>query len=250
MTPKLSCVLCAVALGCTSPTPGQQGPVSVDGNVASVPTADALLRVSAPARGVMRVQLSPSGEPAPQVASFVVEPEALARSAQLSVREADGVVTVTGNGAAVRITRSPLRVVLLDAAGAVVSEETSAVVFGSRPSLSGPLNADARVYGFGDKVGPFDRRGRSFTLWTTGDSSTYGFDAQKSDPLYKSVPFMLVLEGERAHGLFIDNPSKAFVDVAAKDKKQFVYEAKRAPEWDVYLFAGPDPSRCSGRTRR
>lgn len=236
MTRQLgSAVLCAVALACTSP--GQQGPVSVEGNVASVPTADALVRISAPARGVMRVQLSPASAPAPQVTSFVVEPDALAHGASLSVDEAEGVVTVGGDGAGVRITRSPLRVALLDAAGTVISEETSSVEFGGRPSLRGALSPEAHVYGLGDKVGSFDRRGRSYELWNT---DSYAWDARRGDPLYKSIPFLLVLEGERAHGLFIDNPSKATVDVGGRDKKQFVYEATHAPVWDVYLFAGPD----------
>ena len=231
-------VLCAVSLGCTTTTPGQQGPVSVEGSVASVPTADALIRVSAPARGVMRIQFSPSGEPAPQVTSFVVEPETLAHGAPVTVVENEGVVTVTGDGAAVRITRSPLHVALLDAEGTVISEETSSVEFEGAPSLRGPLHPDAHVYGLGDKVKSFDRRGKSYTLWNKG---TWGWDARKTDPLNKSVPFVLVLEGERAHGIFIDNPSKALVDVGASNKKQFVYEASHAPVWDVYLFAGPDP---------
>jgi alpha-glucosidase len=229
---SLMATLCFAVLGCAG-----QGPVSVEGAVATIPTAEALVRVSSPAPGVMRVQLSPPGAQAPSVTSFAVDPEALATPAPLAIDEANGVVTVTGSGAGVRITRSPLRIALLDAEQNVVSEETSSVAFGLSTSLRGKLGSEAHVYGLGDKVGAFDRRGKAFTFWNT---DTYGWDARKADPLYKSIPFMLVLEGGRAHGIFIDNPSRGRIDLGAADPKAFLYEAVHAPVWDVYLFAGPE----------
>ena len=60
-----------------------------------------------------------------------------------------------------------------------------------------PLQPGDHVYGLGDKAGAMDRRGRIFTLWNT---DAYAWDAAR-DPLYKSIPFLLVEREGRAFGV-------------------------------------------------
>jgi alpha-glucosidase len=209
-----------------------------EGNCGGATTpADAIVRVSAPAADVMRVQLSPVGQPPPSVTSFAVDPTALSTPVPVTVEEDGGVTTYRTAAMGVRVSHSPLRVDLIDASGAVVAGLPSPVAFSPRPSVTWTLGPSTHVYGLGDKVKSFDRRGQRYTLW---NFAPFSWD-ESSDPLYKSIPFLLFLDVGRAHGLFIDNPARASVDVGASDHDRLLYEADRAPEWDLYLFAGPAP---------
>jgi alpha-glucosidase len=204
----------------------------------TVTTDDAIVQVSAPAAGVVRVQLSPVGQTPPSVASFAVDPAALANPVPVSVEVDGGVTTFRTSAMGVRVTHSPLRVDLLDDTGAVVAKLAGPAVFARQPSVTWTLGPSTHVFGLGDKVKSYDRRGQRYVLWNT---DPYGWDPESSDPLYKSIPFLLFLDDGRAHGLFVDNPARASVDVGASDGGVLVYQADRAPEWDLYLFAGPDP---------
>ena len=150
-------------------------------------------------------------------------------------------VTVRTAELGVRITREPLRIALLDAQGRVVSEEVASIEW-QRPGAktSWKLAADAHIYGLGDKArGGLDRRGQRFEMW---NSDAYGW-APDADPLYKTIPFLVFLERGQAHGLFIDTPARAQVDVGASDPSRLTYRAEAGDSLDVYLLAGPDPKR-------
>jgi len=201
-------------------------------------SADAVVLVSAPAAGVMRVQLSPFGQTPPSVTSFAVDPAVLSTPVPVTVEEDGGVVTYRTATMGVRVSHSPFHVDLLDAAGAVVAGIPSPVAFSPHPSVTWTLGPSTHVYGLGDKVKSYDRRGQRYMLW---NSNAYHWVPETSDPLYKSIPFMLFIDGGRAHGLFVDNPARASIDVGASDAGVLVYEADRAPGWDLYFFAGPDP---------
>jgi len=224
-------VVLGVGLGCSKEAP----PAGT--------TDDALVRVSAPTAGVMRVQLSPAGQAPPTVESFAVDSVALVSPVSVSVETDGGVTTYRTSAMGVRVAHSPLRVDLLDATGAVVAGLAGPMGFAPRPSVAWTLGPSTHVYGLGDKVKAYDRRGQRYVLWNT---DPYGWVPESSDPLYKSIPFLLFLEAGRAHGLFIDNPARATVDVGATDGGVLLYQADRAPEWDLYLFAGPDPKDVVG----
>ena len=55
-----------------------------------------------------------------------------------------------------------------------------------------PATPGDRYFGLGDKGGKPDRNGRRFRVY---NRDSLGFDAEESDPLYKSVPFFLKQNG-------------------------------------------------------
>lgn len=57
-----------------------------------------------------------------------------------------------------------------------------------RAKLHLALEAEDRFYGLGEKSGPFDRRNRRFKMY---NRDALGYDARISDPLYKSIPFLI-----------------------------------------------------------
>jgi alpha-glucosidase len=92
-----------------------------------------------------------------------------------------------------------------------------------------------RFYGFGEKTGGLDRRGRILTFWNT-DHPKYESDW---DPLYQSIPFYVGLHDPVAYGVFTDNAHRTTVDVAASDATRLSLRAAGG-EIVQYLFAGPE----------
>ncbi|RKH42171.1 glycoside hydrolase family 31 protein [Corallococcus sicarius] len=94
-----------------------------------------------------------------------------------------------------------------------------------------------RYLGFGEKVGPLDKRGMHFTFWNT-DVMPHHPD---TDPLYQSIPFFVGLREDVAWGFFLDESWRSEVDVARADGTQVTWESW-GPELDCYLFVGPGPA--------
>jgi alpha-glucosidase len=97
------------------------------------------------------------------------------------------------------------------------------------------LPVDQHIYGLGDKTGPLDRRGGTFVDWNT---DAYGF-APSSDPIYKSIPFYIGVNGDgSAYGLFLDNSWRVSFDFGHKDANAIEIGAPDGPI-DYYVIAGP-----------
>lgn len=111
-----------------------------------------------------------------------------------------------------------------------------------RTTLKVDAPPEAAYLGFGEKVGPLDKRGRRLTFWNT-DCFPFGLE---SDPLYISIPFTLVLKGEVACGLFADESWRLEADVAASDAEVLRW-VSAGPELDLYILAGPTPAKVVER---
>jgi alpha-glucosidase len=102
---------------------------------------------------------------------------------------------------------------------------------------------DGEAYlGFGEKVGPLDKRGMRLTLWNT-DVLPHQPD---TDPLYASVPFFVAVGREEAWGLFLDETWRSEVDVAQARADRLEWMVN-GPELDAYLIAGPTPAQVLER---
>src|ERR1700733_13866588 len=145
------------------------------------------MRVTALTDDILRVRAAAAGE-LPEDASWAVPGEMRGRSVHVTVKQnAEGVDFKTA-ALAVRIERSPLRLIVSDLAGHVISADapTRAVnLLESGFMLRKELTQKEHIFGLGDKTGPLDRRGQAFTLWNT---DAYRFQ-ESTDPLYKSIPF-------------------------------------------------------------
>lgn len=199
-------------------------------------TTAGVLRVSAPRADTFRLQLakSKSDQPLP---SFAVEASAMRAGVAPAIEESASLFMLRTPQALLRIDKQPLRVTLMDSAGVPIMEDVARATFGAGVELEFSLGQDERVFGLGDKVRGFDRRGHRFELWNT---DAYGFKVD-ADPIYKSIPFLLLLRGGRAHGLFVDHPARASFDIGEKQAETLRYSAKEGAALDVYLFAGREP---------
>ncbi|HZV22953.1 MAG TPA: TIM-barrel domain-containing protein, partial [Luteimonas sp.] len=107
---------------------------------------------------------------------------------------------------------------------------------GKRNQLRISLQPQDHVYGLGDKAGPLDRRGHVFVNWNT---DAYAWDAAR-DPLYKSIPFLLVLREGKAFGMFVDNTGRTVFDIGKSDPDALTVTADGGA-LDLYVVAGPTP---------
>ncbi|QJU59129.1 alpha-glucosidase [Sphingomonas sp. AP4-R1] len=105
-----------------------------------------------------------------------------------------------------------------------------------------------RFFGLGDRSGDCDRAGRSFRLTNL---DPMGFDAENADPLYKSIPYVLVADGEGAcHGAFYDSSSDISFDFGRElDNYHGHYRHMIAAsgDLDLWMIAGPDPLAVTKR---
>ncbi|HUD29933.1 MAG TPA: TIM-barrel domain-containing protein [Novosphingobium sp.] len=101
--------------------------------------------------------------------------------------------------------------------------------------------AGERYYGLGEKSGPMDRAGRRFRFTNL---DPMGYDAESSDPLYKTIPYLLVADADNVcHGAFYDILGDVTVDLGQElDNYHGHYRSLVAEsgDLDLYMIAGPD----------
>jgi alpha-glucosidase len=196
------------------------------------------IEISAPRADIVRIR---AGNAAlPEDASWAVSREVRSQRVPLEVVTSGDHILLRTPALAVTLDRATLAVTVTDLQGRVLLADApgKALDFangGFRLRKAMPL--DAHFFGLGDKTGPLDRRGGAYTLWNTDQ---FGF-TPATDPLYKSIPFVLGLDGAgHAFGLFMDNSWRSFFDFGKSERAAFSFGAEGGPV-DYYVMAGPGP---------
>lgn len=105
-----------------------------------------------------------------------------------------------------------------------------------------------RYYGLGERAGAMDRAGRRFRLTNL---DPMGYDASADDPLYKSIPYVLVVNGEgAAHGVFYDTTADPVFDFGHEHDNyhpHYRYVRAASGDLDYYMIAGPDAREVTRR---
>lgn len=105
-----------------------------------------------------------------------------------------------------------------------------------------------RYYGLGERSGAMDRASRRFRL---ANIDAMGYDAAQTDPLYKSIPYLLTAQADgTCHGAFYDNMADGFIDLGLElDNYHGPYRhfCADAGDLDLYMIAGPDPLSVTKR---
>ena len=162
-------------------------------------------------------------------------------AAQSVVRTAALVITVR---------HDPFRIAFATAAGESLDEDDPprGIAFvGTETRVWKRLRDDEHVYGFGEKTGRFDKRGRNlggygYVMWNS-DTYAYGDD---TDPIYVSVPFFMVMRAGRAHGFFLDNTFRSSFSVGREDQNLLAFGAPDG-ELNYYFIDGPTPKQVVAR---
>jgi len=209
-------------------------------------SGNAVMNVVALRDDVIRIRISSDGS-LPEDASWAVL--ATARSQKVDVIHEDGVEAIGFRTKLlrVRIDRKTLALTLADLEGNILQKDAPGwpVEFhGKTFRIYKEMPKDEHYFGLGDKVGPLDRRGQSFTLWNT---DFYNFQ-ESSDPIYKSIPFFLAFRAGRAMGVLLDNTWRSSFDFGKQVRDVYSFGAEDGPI-DYYLIYGQDAKQVlSGYT--
>lgn len=190
------------------------------------------IRIIALTDSILRVRIAHNGR-WPEEASWAV-PAALRRQSVAVRPISDGFQT---GAVAVHLDPATLRLNVTDLAGrTIVADAPDSLRFDGRGfTLRKALPIDQHIFGLGDKTGSLDRRGSTFVDW---DTDAFGF-APSTDPIYKSIPFYIGVDGEgRSYGLFLDNSWRVSFDFGHKDASAIELAAPDGPI-DYYVIAGP-----------
>jgi len=199
------------------------------------------MRVIALAASVIRVRYAPNGVFPPDQ-SFAVLPDAFPKLPEVSSpQKQEDYVSFSTSALEVRAYLSPLRLVFLDLAGEVISQDQPqypASFNGSEFRVWKTMPQNEHFFGLGDKTGPLDHRDLAFTMWNT---DAFGWQ-ESTDPLYKDIPFFLAMAGGKAYGIFLDNTYRASFDFGKESRDFYSFGAEGGP-LDYYFFYGPDPKK-------
>jgi alpha-glucosidase len=195
----------------------------------------ATLRITALRDDVIRIRISPDST-LPEDASWAVLPAAPTKSVDVQPIQESAAVGFRTAALEVRVERNPLRLVISDLAGNVISADAI-----GRPvnfnlggfTVSKQMPDGEHYYGLGDKTGAFDRRNQAYTLWNTDVGPQ-----ESVDPLYKSIPFFLGINGTRSYGIFLDNTWRTWFDFGKQARDAIIFGSEGGP-LDYYFIYGP-----------
>ncbi|MGC8637683.1 MAG: TIM-barrel domain-containing protein [Athalassotoga sp.] len=97
---------------------------------------------------------------------------------------------------------------------------------------------DAHFFGFGEKMGYLDKKGRNFKMI----NSDFPLHTPDVDPMYISIPFFIAIFGKSAIGIFVDTTSYSFFNLR---EDGFTISAKDEGI-TIYFIYGPDVKKVIG----
>ena len=219
-----------------------------DGPSLTFQNAQGIAAVTAVAPDIIRVRFSPTRSFGRDHSYAIVNRSLGDPSADVKVGARDSQIVTPA--LTVTIRHRPFRIAVADATGNDLDADDpdrGIAASGASVRVWKRLRDDEHVYGFGEKTGRLNKRGRqlggySYTMW---NSDTYAYE-NDTDPIYVSIPFYMVLRNGRAHGVFLDNTFRSNFDVGHTSQGLLSFGADGG-ELDYYLIDGPDPKRVIQR---
>ena len=205
----------------------------------AVQAGPAQIRITALRDDILRVRES-ANSTLPEDASWAVDSSIREKSVNVQPISDSSSVGFRTAALEVRVERNPLRVIVRDLSGKIISED--AIARPTEFALGGftvhkQLAADEQFYGLGDKLGTFNRRDQAYTDWNTDVGPQ-----EAIDPLYKSIPFYLGVRSGLSYGLFLDNTWRTWFDFGKSSRDSIAFGAEGGP-LDYYVLYGPTPKQ-------
>lgn len=157
----------------------------------------------------------------------------------------DAQVHIRGERLRIEVDRQPFRIQVFDADGTEL--HTDLIDRGYRLDRNGrrihtsEIAPSDHFYGFGEKTGEFNK---AKTFMTMRSQDCLGYDSQRSDSLYKHIPFYIKVnqESRAAVGYFYHNTFACDFDMGRSHSNYWpVHSTYRTDggDIDLFLIAGP-----------
>jgi alpha-glucosidase len=159
------------------------------------------------------------------------------------VRETPEKIFLITSNATVSINKNPCRISFLDKNGIIINadEPTKGMCWsGDEVAVWKTMPADEQYFGFGEKSGSLNKKGKSFCNWNT-DIPAYKAD---TDPLYQTIPFFYGIRNGSTYGIFFDNTFYSHFDMGKENPNQYSFGATGG-ELNYYFIYGPTPKIVS-----
>lgn len=203
-------------------------------------TENGRLEITALQDDVIRVR-AVRGSEFPVKYSYAVLPAPAGSQNAASVRtqEAPDAIELDTSALRVRVDRQSSTVSFLGRDGAVIARDAAPVTwYGDRFLVTRSMPQDEHYFGLGDKAGPLDHRNQAFTMWNT---DAYGWQ-ESSDPLYKTLGFLLALRKGMSYGIFFDSTYRQSWDLGKTSPDEYSFGAEGG-DLDYYFIYGPRPKQ-------
>ncbi len=211
--------------------------LSRDKDAITLKSGQAVVEVQCLSPSIVRVRMNPSGT-FHSDRSWAVVGQPMAHPTVRFLENATQ-YTLSTTGIGVAITKNPLRIIILDSSGTVISQDDPVKGMawsGNEVRAWKSMSSDEHFYGFGEKAGLLDRAQTACTMWNS-DIPAYTAD---TDPLYESIPFFLAVHRGTVYGLFLDNTFRSSFDMGKESHNAYSFGAEGG-DLDYYVFAGSDP---------
>ncbi|MDP9383432.1 MAG: glycoside hydrolase family 31 protein [Chloroflexota bacterium] len=238
------------------------------------------MRVSPVFEGGVRVRFTLTDEFAPRRSWDVALPDEEMETAQFSVEESGDTLTLVAAPLSIKVSRADGRVGFIDSSGIEFASDISPINWGEeglgwatrgmaahleelRAGLEGQdenlrkraltevrvrktLDEREVLYGFGQRIGLLDRRGRNLTNWTIDPAFGHG---RAHDNMYQAHPTFLALRPELAWGCFLHSTWYSRFDAGNSNWSELEM-ATFGGELDYYIFHGPTPAEVLEKLTR
>lgn len=199
---------------------------------------------------LVRIRLARAGAFAPRRSWAMTPPDESYPPSDYVMTEDDERITVTTGALAIAVTREGARVTIREReSGRIVVDDGPAggpawVTDGPAAWWTKVMPPDEHYYGFGERTGPLDKRGKRYTNWTINE---YGDHGPGVDMMYQPVPWLLALnERGQSYGLFLNTTYRTVFDLTAVADHHYAFEFADG-EVDYYLIHGPEPAQVVER---
>lgn len=196
---------------------------------------NALVRITVFSASILRIEVAPTGTLAEDSSVAVVaRPEP---GTDWSLSESDSTLRILTARGILEITKDPIRLRLLTLWGTPLCEDDPAIGHGwdgKEVHCWKRLHEDEKFFGLGEKGGDLNRRGQSFQMWNS-DIPAYSGDR---DPLYASIPFVIVKRDSGSFGLFFDNTFRSTFHLGSGSRRTWSFGAEDGP-LTYYCLFGP-----------
>lgn len=196
------------------------------------------------APNLVRVRFSPTGEFRPR-RSWAVTPKNEEWSVvAFDIQETATEVIIETEKIRVCVQRYPCRVQFFDKAGRPFAQDTGLGIgwrqLGTDKSQVAcwkQIETEENYYGFGERAGLLNQKGKRFTNWTT-DSLDY---TMLTDAMYQAIPFFMALRQGVGYGLFFNTTFWSRFDVGV-DQPDILRLETLGGELDYYIIYSPEPA--------
>ena len=189
---------------------------------------------------LIRVRFSPAGELTPRRSWAVNLPDEEWNAVNFDLYETEELITIETEKIKVCVQRHPCRVMCFDKSGNSFAGDTGLGIGWRNNEISNwkQIDPQERFYGFGERTGFLNQRGKLLTNWTT-DCLDY---TMLTDEMYQAIPFFMSLRPNLGYGLFFNTTFWSQFDVGATELNTLQLQTKDS-QLDYYIIYGPEPAK-------